>query len=133
MSDKNLYDEHDVKKDNEMEGQGQEDLGKTFTTTEMGSARFATLRGKDSRYHYEMGPTDLAHGTKGPPWSIEPSMHFVCDEVGIDYDQFISALKGQKGDFEMAREFAVPEKTIKLLKERFYKSDVPITGNYGQD
>ena len=54
-------------------------------------------------------------------------------EVGIDYDQFISALKEQKGDFEMAREFAVPEKTIKLLKERFYKSDVPITGNYGQD
>lgn len=116
-----------------MSGTADDDLGRSFTVTEMGSARFASLRGKDSRYSYEMGPTDLAHGTKGPPWSIENSMHFFCDEVGIDYHQFIADLKEQKSDYEMAQEFAVPEKTIRLLKEHFYKSDVPITGNYGQD
>lgn len=128
-----MSDERDIKRDKVTEGKEEGDFGRSFTVTEMGSARFATLQGKDSRYSYEMGPTTLTQGSKGPPWSIEPSMHFVCDEVGIDYDNFIADLKDQKSDHEMAQEFGVPEKTIRHLKDHFYKSDVPITGNYGQD
>jgi len=103
-----------------------------YVLTEMGSARFVALHGS-SRYKYEMGPTDLTEGSKGPPWSIEPSMRFVCDEVGIDYNQFIKGLRDNKSDVEMARELGVSEKAIANLRERFYKVDVPITGNYGQD
>jgi len=113
--------------------EGQAPVSYTFVPTEMGSARFAALGGEGSTYKYETGPTELTQGTKGPPWSIIDSMHFVCDEVGIDYNQFINGLRDDKSDMEMAREFAVSEKTIQNLRERFYSEDVPITGNYGQD
>jgi len=115
------------------DGSPTDGASKTFIPTELGSARFATLRGQDDKYKYEAGPTDLTQGTKGPPWSVEPSMRFVCDEAGIDYHRFIAGLRDDKSDMEMAREFNVPEKTIQNLRERFYTMDVPITGNYGQD
>lgn len=104
-----------------------------YVVTEMGSARFVSLGGEGSKYKYETGPTNLTQGTKGPPWSIEPSMHFVCDEVGIDYNEFIAGLRDDKTDVEMAREFGVSDKTIENLRERFFTMEVPITGNYGQD
>jgi hypothetical protein len=114
-------------------GMSNEEEDRSLLPTEMGSASFAELGGQGSRYKYETGPSELKQGTKGPPWSIEPSMRFVCDEVGIDYNQFIADLRNNKGDQEMAAEFGVPEKTIQYLKERFYRLDVPVTGNYGQD
>lgn len=116
-----------------MSGTTPEGQDRDYVLTEMGSARFVSLGGEGSKYKYETGPTHLTQGTKGPPWSIEPSMHFVCDEVGIDYNQFIDGLRDNKSDVEMAQEFKVSDKTIKNLKERFYTMDVPITGNYGQD
>lgn len=111
---------------------GDAPVGDTFIPTEMGSARFVSLDGEGSTYKYETGPTRLKQGFKGPPWSVEPSMHFVCDEVGIDYNQFIRRLEQNRGDEEMAAEFGVSQKTIKSLKERFYKVEA-IFGHYGQD
>lgn len=121
---KNKVIEQDIK--------GEAPFGDHFIPTEMGSARFVSLDGEGSTYKYETGPTQLEYGFKGPPWSVEPSMHFVCDEVGVDYNKFIQSLAAQKNDTEMAREFGVSDKTIRSLKERFYSVE-SITGNYGQD
>lgn len=112
--------------------QGQAPKGDTFILTEMGSARFVSVDGEGSTYKYETGPTQLKQGFKGPPWGIEPSMHFVCDEVGIDYDRFVEGLNSNVSDAEMAREFSVEEQTIASLRNRFYAVEA-INGNYGQD
>jgi len=111
---------------------GDAPVGDTFVPTEMGSARFASLDTEGSAYKYETGPTELKQGFPGPPWGVEPSMRFVCDEVGIDVDRFIHRLEGNKSDAEMAAEFGVSEGTIRNLKDRFYKVEA-IHGNYGQD
>lgn len=116
-----------------MSSTSPEGRGRDFTVTEMGSARFVSLGGEGSKYKYETGPTELQQGTKGPPWSVDDSMHAVCDEAGIDYNRFIAGLRDNKSDTEMAKELGVSDKVIRNLTERFYKMDVPITGNYGQD
>lgn len=103
-----------------------------FVPTEMGSARFVSPDGEGSTYKYEKGPTAYQQGFPGPPWGIEPSMHFLCDEVGIDYHRFIAALAAHKNEMEMAREFGVNNQTIRGLKDYFYRTE-SITGNYGQD
>lgn len=108
------------------------DKNKTFIPTEMGSARFVSADGEGSTYKYETGPTQLEQGFKGPPWGKEPSMHFVCDEVGIDYDKFVDSLNSNISDAEMARELSVDEQTIESLRKRFYSIEA-INGNYGQD
>ena len=111
---------------------GEVPVGDKFIPAEIGSARFASLDGEGSTYKYETGPTALRQGSPGPPWGTEPSMRFVCDEVGIDVDQFIHRLESNKTDAEMAAEFGVSEGTIGHLKDRFYKVEA-IHGNYGQD
>lgn len=112
--------------------QGQAPKGHTFVPTEQGSARFVSLDGEGSTYKYETGPTVLEQGFSGPPWSIEPSMHFLCDEVGVDYQRFIAGLAKNKNEMEMARELGVDQKTIAGLKELFYRNEA-INGNYGRD
>ncbi len=103
-----------------------------FIPTEMGSARSVSLGGEGSFYKYEEGPTSLEQGMKGPPWGLEPSMKFVCDEVGVDVNSFIQGLQANKSDVEMAQELNVSEAAIRSLKDRFYSVE-GITGNYGQD
>lgn len=112
--------------------EGQVPKGNTFVPTEQGSARFVTIDGEGSTYKYETGPTVLEQGFSGPPWGIEPSMHFLCDEVGVDYHRFIAGLAENKNEMEMALELGVEQKTIEGLKEQFYRNEA-ITGNYGQD
>lgn len=117
---------------NKQDLKGDAPVGDTFVPTEMGSARFASLDGEGSTYKYETGPTRHKQGTVGPPWGVQPSMHFVCDEAGIDYQQFVEGLQQNKSDQEMAEEFKVKSEVIKNLKNRFYRVE-GITGNYGQD
>lgn len=116
----------------EQDQQGQAPIGKDFIPTEMGSARFVSLDGEGVTAKYETGPTEYKQGFHGPPWSVEPSMHFLCDEVGIDYSKFIDALALDKNDMEIAQELGVSAETIKGLREHFFKVEA-ITGNYGQD
>lgn len=104
----------------------------TFVPTEMGSAHFVAQDGEGSGYKYETGSTAYEQGFSGPPWGLIPSMQFVCDEVGIDYHQFVNSLSANKKDMEIAQEFGVSEKTIKNLRERFYSVEAT-NGNYGQD
>jgi len=51
--------------------------------------------------------------------------------VGIDFDSFIEAVRKDKSDMEMAREFGVSEKTINCLKEQFFRKGLGTT--VGQD
>lgn len=112
--------------------QGEVPTGHTFIPTEMGSARFVSLDGEGSAYKYEAGSAEGKGGSVGPPWGVEDSMHFVCDEVGVDYNKFINALQSNRSDTEIAKEFDVSQGTVEKLKDRFYKGET-IHGNYGQD
>jgi len=58
------------------------------------------------------------------PWSLQPSLKQMTEEVGIDFNIFIRFLKDNKKDFEMAQEFGVSKKTIGYLREHFEKYGV---------
>jgi len=58
------------------------------------------------------------------PWSSEPSLKEMADEVGVDFDRFIEDLKENKTDVEMAEEFDVSEKLIYHLREHFYSHGI---------
>ncbi len=65
------------------------------------------------------------------PWTTEPSLVTKTEEVGIDFDDFIEAVKNDKTDAEMAKEFGVTEKTINYLKNHFWTHGIGST--MGQD
>ncbi len=58
------------------------------------------------------------------PWSLQPSLKEMTEEVGINFDQFIECLKHNKSDMEMSQEFSVNNKTIQHLKEHFQRYGV---------
>ncbi len=55
------------------------------------------------------------------PWSTEPSLKFMTEEVGIDFDDFIEGLKDGKSDVEMAEDYNVTEKLIYHLRDHFMR------------
>lgn len=65
------------------------------------------------------------------PWSTQPSLKLKTDEVGIDFDRFIEALKYEHTDQEMAREFNVPVGVVSNLREHFYRFGLDSV--FGQD
>lgn len=54
------------------------------------------------------------------PWSTEPSLKDMAQEVGVDYDRLIDGIKEDKSDTEIADELAVSEKLIYHLRDHFY-------------
>jgi hypothetical protein len=99
-----------------------------FVYADQGSATWASLDGRseDSGYVTEgaIGNKDLEEqttdlSTRGAPWALEPSLEAKCEEVGINFDNFIEGLKNNKSDAEMAEEFEVTEKTIFYLRDYF--------------
>ena len=54
------------------------------------------------------------------PWSTEPSLKDMAQEVGVDYDRLIDGIKEDKSDSEIAGELAVSEKLIYHLRDHFY-------------
>lgn len=65
------------------------------------------------------------------PWSREPSLKAVCEDLGVDFDLFIEGIKNEQTDADMAREFNVSEKIIADLKEHFWSKG--ISSVMGQD
>jgi len=55
------------------------------------------------------------------PWSAEPGLKVITDEVGVDFDRFIEGLKNERSDSEMAAEFGVTEKLIAHLRDHFMR------------
>jgi len=54
------------------------------------------------------------------PWSTEPSLKAMAQEVGVDYDRLIDGIRDDKSDSEIAGELAVSEKLIYHLRDHFY-------------
>ncbi len=54
------------------------------------------------------------------PWSLEPSLKEMADEVGVNVDRLIVGIENDKTDSEMAQEFNVPEKLVYHLRDHFY-------------
>ncbi|MFZ5945326.1 MAG: hypothetical protein ACOYVD_14570 [Bacillota bacterium] len=93
--------------------------GNAFVPTEEGSATLESLDAEGVTVKYEKGPTEYTQGFKGAPWSREPSLKFMCDEVGVNMDNLISGIEQNKSDTEMAKELGVSAKTVKALAEQF--------------
>lgn len=58
------------------------------------------------------------------PWSLQPSLKEMTEELGIDFNIFIKSLKENKKDYEMALEFGVSKKAIGFLREHFERYGV---------
>lgn len=54
------------------------------------------------------------------PWSSEPSLKEMADEVGVNVDRLIDGIANDKTDSEMAEEFQVPEKLVYHLRDHFH-------------
>lgn len=93
--------------------------GNAFVPTEEGSATLESMDAEGLTAKYEQGPTELTQGFRGAPWSREPSLKFMCEEVGVNMDNLIKGIENNKSDTEMAKEFGVPQKTVQYLKKRF--------------
>lgn len=53
------------------------------------------------------------------PWSTEPSLKAMTEEVGVDFNHFIDMMKNDKSDMEIAQEFGITEKCAFYLKDHF--------------
>jgi DNA-directed RNA polymerase specialized sigma subunit len=53
------------------------------------------------------------------PWSLQPSLKQMAEEVGVDFDKFIEGLKHNKSDQEISKEFGVSDKVIRNLRNHF--------------
>lgn len=93
--------------------------GTDFVPTEEGSATWASLDGEGLTAKYEKGPTEYTQGFRGAPWSREPSLKFMCTEVGVSEDDLIQGIAHNKSDREMAEKMGVPEETLQGLRNRF--------------
>ncbi|MGI9860302.1 helix-turn-helix domain-containing protein [Moorella naiadis] len=53
------------------------------------------------------------------PWSTQPSLKEMADEVGVDFDRFIAGLAANRSDTELAAEFGVESQVIYRLRDHF--------------
>lgn len=93
--------------------------GSSFIPTEQGSATHANLDGEGITARYDQGSMDNSQGFRGAPWSREPSLKSMCDEVNVDMDQLIAGIEKDVSDMEMGQELGVSPKTVKGLKNHF--------------
>lgn len=93
--------------------------GNAFVPTEEGSATLESMDAEGVTLKYEQGPTEYTQGFRGAPWSREPSLEFMCEEVGVNMDNLISGIETNKSDTEMAKELGVSKKTVEGLREHF--------------
>lgn len=111
--------------------------GKNFTGTELGSATWVSLDGHSGSDGYitqdytDDKKEESEFSTRGAPWGLEPSLKARCEEVGIDFDEFISSLKNNTPDGELSNKFNVTENTITNLREYFEQKGLDTT--MGQD
>ena len=59
-----------------------------------------------------------------PPWSRIPSLKEMAEEVGIDFDDLVEAIKEDQDPRQMAARFEISEELAGNLKDHFYKYGV---------
>lgn len=57
----------------------------------------------------------------GPPWSAQPSLKAMVEDVGIDFDTFLNDLGDGKNDKDIAVKAGVSPKVIRHFREHFEK------------
>lgn len=111
--------------------------GQNFTRTELGSATWVSLDGHSGSDGYitQSYADDRKEvpnpSTRGAPWGMEPSLEARCEEVGIDVDDFLTELKINTSDPDLANKFNVSKNTITQLREYFEHKGLDTT--MGQD
>lgn len=56
-----------------------------------------------------------------PPWSRIPGLNEMCEEAGVDFDNFIEDIKNGTRLEDMVAKYGVNMDTISLLQEHFIK------------
>ncbi|HZJ84432.1 MAG TPA: helix-turn-helix domain-containing protein [Syntrophomonadaceae bacterium] len=64
--------------------------------------------------------SNFEHKGSFPPWSRIVSLSEMTREAGIDFDEFIEAIKNDLSVEEMSRKFEISTTTIKQLREHFF-------------
>ena len=57
----------------------------------------------------------------GPPWSIQPSLQLMLEEVGLEIDEFLDDIRKGKTDDEIAQQTGVSREVISIFREHFEK------------
>ncbi|MHB1420869.1 MAG: hypothetical protein ACYCX4_15035 [Bacillota bacterium] len=115
--------------------------GKTFAREHLGSATNTKLDGKSEfegwvtengvKGNISRSALSDDYTTSGPPWGMGESLKKMCEEVGVDFDQFIAGLDGDKSNADLANQFAVKEATIGHLRDHFERKGIDSVS--GQD
>lgn len=105
----------------------EETKDRVFVSEGLGSATRVSLDGKSEKEgdvtagaEGNRHPSDN-YSTPGPPWDMQPSLKQKAEEAGVDVDKMIEGFAAGKSDAEIAKDFGVPEKTIKYLHDDFIK------------
>lgn len=61
---------------------------------------------------------------RGAPWGVLPSLKEMASEAGIDFDDFLEALKHGLSDEELAVRWEVPLETIHQLRVHFQRRGI---------
>ncbi|MHB1125631.1 MAG: hypothetical protein ACYC2T_01545 [Bacillota bacterium] len=118
-----------------------EKQGRTFTREHLGSATNTKLDGKsefegwvtETGVKGNVSISDLSdeYTTPGPPWGMGESLKEMCEEVGVDFDEFIDGLDRDKSNADLAGQFGVKENTIGHLRDHFERRGIDSVS--GQD
>jgi hypothetical protein len=59
------------------------------------------------------------HKGSFPPWSRMPSLKEMTEEIGIDFDEFVSSIQNGSTVEEMSEKFHIGEAAVKSLQDHF--------------
>jgi hypothetical protein len=94
-------------------------VGNAFVPENMGSAVQVNLDGQsepnNNRQEIPLHPGE----TPSAPWGMEPSLEAMCEEAGVDFDNFLDFMKNNRSDQEVADELGVQQLTISSLRRHF--------------
>ncbi len=62
--------------------------------------------------------------TSRVPWSRQPSLKTIANDLGVDFDLLIEGFAQEKSDTELAHAFHCSEKIIQHLREHFMQYGV---------
>lgn len=65
------------------------------------------------------------------PWNWQSSLKEMCNEIDVDYDQFIAELAKQQSDEKIAQTFNTSLESIVYLRKHF--NNYGIGSVFGQD
>lgn len=99
-------------------------VGDAFVSENMGSAVLVNLDGMSEPNNNREDIPLYSGATPSAPWGMEPSLEAMCEEAGVDFEQFLDSVKQNKSDTDMADAFGVKELTIFSLRDHFERHGI---------